>query len=417
MNPFLSWGIIFVAVGGYWLFNSYKKSATINIQSDKRSTGGVYVGSGPKTTDTEKKKKRKKANQQAKKSNVEVLIEKAPETTTADGEEDDVAEEDAAEMVRRLAQLRSGKPATPAVEQKKAAPQKFVKQRSAQEKLAPKPPSSPLATASQASSAGVDTGADADVDDESAAENLLGASHDPSDMLEAPAPGPRVLTITPSTAPPRVPKAKSVRSNTSETGAQYTKNQKKKEKARAAKEAEKAAQEAAREKYRAEQRAEGIMSTRERQRAFKAGDNDAWTVAGQKSRPQNLTAKKSEESSLLLDTFESTAPANIPDFPAHQKNPQPQAKAPSTSRNDIPSNLDNSVWEDVPKSIMDEQEWNTVPVKKKGSSVASGSKSTTPAASTTNVAAKGKSRLNGFEALGSSASEWAEVEPWDEKAW
>lgn len=324
MNPFLSWGILLVVIGSYLFYDRYTKNAAAAAQKAKveAAKASIFITG----TEEKKKKKNKKATPAKRPApSTTASTTKEKEASTQSDNDDVAVEEDVKEMAKQLALMRAGKPVVQPEEPKKKKARTLA-------------PSSPFSGTSS-------TGADGD--EESLTDYAAaGRSDDPSDMLEGPSGGPRVMKLTPSQQPARAPKQKK-ESNAPSVGTQHSKNQKKKEKAKAAKEAERAAQQAAREKYRQEQKAEQAAAERKKflgdvgNGVFKPQANSAWTGTGK--APE--ASKKSYENEPLLDVFGSSTSG-------------------TTSDDGKVSRIDGSVWEDVPSNIMQESEWNTVTKKK-----------------------------------------------------
>ena len=350
------------------------------------------VGGAEKLTKAEKEKptKAEKAKPQPA-TNQKVAI-------SYDNDSENDEEQDYKEDIRRLHALKNGV----SLEKSNSSGSKSSKVRGRQ----PASKQNPLAptTASRTSSAG----AEADIDEKEPFR--YPSSSDPSDMLEAPKPGTKVLSITPSTQPPRENKSQS-QSTTPEPGTHSKKNQKKKEKAKQAKEEEAAAQKAAREKHKAAQRADETVQQRIPDPAVKS----VWTTVNGKD------GKSSGALPDYLDTSSTLAPS------PEKSDEELQTRS---------SYLDQSHWEEIPSHIQSPNQWTTVPPKKnKDQSKAkqgAASESDVPQAkpepekktrtkpvvtNSTTISIRGK-HTHGFEVLSDDPStqrspDWAEHDGWE----
>lgn len=430
MGPVENWSIFILIVGGLYYFYFHKKptptrtlkrAEEVVINTTKGSAlylGASGAGSGNEVAE---KKKKKPAKKPAKPQSVP-----APKIAlSSDGSDDEaVQEEDPRESIKRLHALKSGQSLPNKAEASGSKPESSTaRARQIPQKKQSLAPKSPLATASQASS----TGADADIDEEGSTPLNTVSGDDPSDMLEKPAPGPRVMTINPSTQPTRQPKAK--KEAAPEPGTQSKKNQKKKEKAKAAREEELAMLRSNREQYRAVQKAEEAKSQRGQPPAPVPQPDSAWTTVNGKSAKKTTeptTTVKSRPSDLL-DTFEAQTTSYTSRNVDSDEEPQTH-----------PSNLDASHWEEVPAHVREEGEWNTVGTKKtkeKTKPILSSESSKTatqeqeikprkqalalptgvPKATPIirNKSVNGFEALSGDSAVSTRSSDWAEVDAWD----
>ncbi|RPA91216.1 hypothetical protein L873DRAFT_1831471 [Choiromyces venosus 120613-1] len=327
----VSWGLFLaIAFAGYWWYGGSGKAQPHGKQ--KLPAGSVFVSKKKKRP---KKKKAALSNTAPKKAAPNEDSEKVAQST-----DDDVAhDEDELQSLQS-----SGK--------KGAASSSSAKQPQSQKSQSQKPhlkaPASPFATASQTSS----TGADADIDEEEASQLpesgfQQSTSTDPSDMLEDSAPGARVLTITPSTQPPRTQKQRST-TPTSQSGTQSAKNAKKKEKKKMEKEAERADQKARFEQHRASKSKPSSDDTMV---------GSAWiTVNGKRSStPTNAPAAKLA-SGDLLDTFVS------PDTQAiiQRTSGDSEDDRNVTNSKDLAQaqDINDSLWETVPAYLA--ADWSEV---------------------------------------------------------
>ncbi|KAF8454236.1 hypothetical protein BGX38DRAFT_1141193 [Terfezia claveryi] len=433
MNPFVSW-LIFIAIAGAAYYVYAKPPLPWEAKWPGNQvivTKGSAINLGEERPD-KKKKKRKEKPAKAEKTEKPAQVEKPmkeekpkpakaeqpkPQPATQlkiilssdNDSEDDAQEEDPKEAIRRLHALKSGI----SLERTESTGSQSSKARGRKASSKQHLPA-PSGT-SRASS----TGADADIDEKES--SRYPSSSDPSDMLEAPQPGARVLNITPSIQPPREKKAKA-QSTTPEPGTQSKKNQKKKEKARQVREEELAALAAAREQHRAVQNAEEVARQKRSPNTVAPQPGSAWTTvngkAGASAAPKATSGAAVAD---FLDTFNAPAPAS------DRSDEDPQSRS---------SYLDQSQWEEIPSHVREENEWATVPRKKTkerskpkqsaaSESDAPVSKSeleqkvrTRPAGTaSTSALVRGKS-TNGFEALSDDAgtqrsSDWDQVDSWE----
>lgn len=346
----------------------------------------------------EKLMKVEKKPQKAEKAKPQPAINQEVAPSFDNDSDNDVEEQDSKEDIRRLYALKSGV----SLERVGSSGPKSNKARG---RLPASKQNLPAPTAASRTSS---TGAEADIDEKEPFR--YPSSSDPSDMLEVPKPGTRVLSITPSTQPPR--ENKSPHSTTPEPGTHSKKNQKKKEKSKQAKEEEAAAQKAAREKHKAAQRAdEGVRQHRIPVPAVES----VWATVNGKDGKSSGAALPD-----FLDTSNTAAP------PSEKSDEEPQTRS---------SYLDQSQWEEVPSHIQSQHEWTTVPPKKnKDQSKAkqgAASESDVPQAkpelekksrtkplvtNSTTISIRGK-HTHGFEVLSDDTTQgspdWAEHDGWE----
>lgn len=434
MNPFVSW-LIFIAIAGA----AYYVYAKPQLPWEAKRPGNQAIVSainlGEEKADKKKKKKKTekpaKAEKTEKRAQVEKiekpLKEEKPKPAKAEqskpqpaaqpkiilssdnDSDDDAEEEDPKEAIRRLHALKSGI-SLERTESTGSQSSKARGRKAGSKQNLPAP-----SGASRASS----TGADADIDEKES--SRYPSSSDPSDMLEAPQPGARILNITPSTQPPREKKTKA-QSTTPEPGTQSKKNQKKKEKAKQAREEELAALAAAREQHRAAQKAEEAARQKRNQDTAAPQPGSAWTtVNGKAGASVAPKATSGVAVADFLDTFNTPAPAS------DRSDEDPQSRS---------SYLDQSQWEEIPSHVREENEWATVPTKKTKErskpKQSAASESDAPASksepekkvrtrpvvtASTSALVRGKS-ASGFEALSDDtgtqrSSDWDQVDIWE----
>jgi len=358
----VSWGLFLaIAFAGYWWYGGSGKAQPhgkriVLTSSEKLSGGSVFVSSGTDGNTAEKKKKPKK-----KKT---ALSNTAPKKVASheDGEkvvqstDDDVArDEDELQALRRPQSLTEsgGKKGVPS--------SSSAKQSQSQKSQLQKPylttPASPFATASQTSS----TGADADIDEEETSQ-LPGSgfqqstSTDPSDMLEGSTSEARVLTITPSTQPPRTQKQRPT-TPASQSGTHANKNAKKKEKKKLEKEAERADQKARFEQHRASVRAAEAAKQKSKPPSDDPMVGSAWiTVNGKRSSTPTNALEVKPTSGDLLDTFVS------PDTQANTQHISDDSEEEKnlTKSQDLTQRqeINDSLWETVPAYLA--ADWSEV---------------------------------------------------------
>lgn len=445
MNPFVSW-LIFIAIAGaaYYVYAKpplpweakrpgdqviVTKGSAINLGEEKTEKKKKKKAEKPaKVEKTEKPVKAEKTEKPVKAEKVEKPVKEekpkpakaekpkpqpAPQpkvVLSSDNDSDnDVEEEDPKEAIRRLHALKSGI----SLERTESTGSQSNKARG--RKAGSKQNLAAPSGTSRASS----TGADADIDEKES--SRYPSSSDPSDMLEAPQPGARVLNITPSTQPPREKKTKP-QSTTPEPGTQSKKNQKKKEKAKQAREEELAALAAAREQHRAAQKAEEAARQKRSPAPASSQTDSAWTTVNGKGGA-SVAPKATSGAAVadFLDTFNTPAPAS------DRSDEDPQTRS---------SYLDQSQWEEIPSHVREENEWATVPSKKTKErskpKQSAASESDAPASksepekktrarptvtASTSALVRGKS-TNGFEALSDDAgtqrsSDWDQVDGWE----
>ena len=439
MNPFVSW-LIFIAIAGatYYFYAKPPLPWEAKRPVDATVTRGSAIHLGEEKGDKKKQKKKSekpekpaKAEKAEKPTKVEKVgkpvKEEKPKPAKVDQQkpqpaaqpkiilssdndsDDDVEEEDPKEAIRRLHALKSGI-SLERTESTGSQSSKVRGRKAGSKQNLPAPSGT-----SRASS----TGADADIDEKES--SRYPSSSDPSDMLEAPQPGAKVLNITPSTQPPREKKPKP-QSTTPEPGTQSKKNKKKSEKAKQAREEELADLAAAREQHRAAQKAEEAARQKHNLDTAAPQPGSAWTTVNGKSGA-SVAPKATSGAAVadFLDTFNTPAPAS------DRSDEDPQSRS---------SYLDQSQWEEIPSHVREENEWATVPIKKTkerskpkqsaaSESDAPASKSeleqkvrTRPATTaSTSILIRGKS-TNGFEALSDDAgtqksSDWDQVDGWE----
>ncbi|KAF8420829.1 hypothetical protein EV426DRAFT_537083 [Tirmania nivea] len=414
MNPFVSW-LIFIAIAGaaYYVYAKPPLPWEAKRPGDQvLVTKKSAINLGEEKADKKKKKKKLEKQAKAEKTEKPAQVEKVekPIILSSDNDsDDDVEEEDPNEAIRRLHALKSGI----SLERTESIGSQSNKARGRKAGSKQNLPA-PSGT-SRASS----TGADADIDEKES--SRYPSSSDPSDMLEAPQPGARILNITPSTQPPREKKAKT-QSTTPEPGTQSKKNQKKKEKAKKAREEELAALALTREQHRAAQKAEEAARQKRNPDTAAPQPDSAWTTvndkAGASAAPRATSGATVAD---FLDTFNTPAPAS------DRSDEDPQSRS---------SYLDQSQWEEIPSHVREENAWATVPTKRTkerskpkqsaaSESDALGSKSepeqkirTRPVVTASTTAlVRGKS-TSGFEALSDDAgtqrsSDWDQVDGWE----
>lgn len=415
MSPFLSW-LVFIILGGaaYYIY------AKPQLPWKTKRIGDQVITTRPEEkTDKRKKKKTEKPPKADKSERGEksTKVEKEkpqkaerakPQSATNqkvapsfdNGSDNDVEEEDSKDDIRRLYAIKSGI-SLEKVNSSSPKPSKVRGRQSASKQNLP----APTAT-SRTSSAG----AEADIDEKEPFK--YPSSSDPSDMLEVPKPGTKVLSITSSTQPLREKQSQS-QSTTPEPGTHSKKNQKKIQKAKQAKEEEAAAQKAAREKHKAAQRADEEVR---QQRAPAPAVESVWATVNGKDVKSSGAALPG-----LLDT------SNTPEPPSEKSDEEPQTRS---------SYLDQSQWEEIPSHIQSPNEWTTVPSKKnKDQSKAkqgAASESDVPqgkpepekksrtkpvVTNSTTISIRGK-HTNGFEVLSDDAGtqgspDWAEQDGWE----
>lgn len=438
MNPFLSWLLfIFIAGGTYYIYARPQlpweakrpgdqvvvtKGSAINLGEEKtekkksikkKAEKPAKVEKVEKPAKAEKPEKPEKPAKEEKQKPAKAEKGKGPAAPapkvvpSSDNDSDNEVEEeeDLRESMKRLHALKHGISLERTESSSSQSKARGRKSGSKQNLAAP-------SGVSRASS----TGGDADIDEK---DYRYPSSSDPSDMLEAQQPGARVLSITPSSQPPRDKKAKP-QPTTPEPGTQSKKNQKKKEKAKQARDDELADLAAAREQHRATQKAEQAAQQKRNPPPAAPKPNSTWTAVGGNSGAS--AAPKATSGAAVadfLDTFNTPAPASSDE--------DPQTRS---------SYLDQSHWEEVPPHVMEEQPWATVSSKSKKERTKpnqnAASESDAPAAksepekkgrtkpvvtASTTALVRGKSS-NGFEALSDDAgtqrsSDWDQVDGWE----
>ncbi|KAL7273312.1 hypothetical protein RUND412_003841 [Rhizina undulata] len=365
MGPIASWATFLTIVGGiYWIYfrkspqpavGQRTKRATPTVTEQPRTQSGkggsnalTSGGSGTEATsaaaDKKKKKKKKKAAPSNTSQKESVPVEENAEK--AESSDDDVAQEvDQKEVAKRLQAMREGN--TVAAAPKAPAPRTSRQATIQQANLAA--PSTRSYAASQASS----TGADGDIDEEFAV-GLTSTSTDPSDMLGEESAGTRILSIKPSSQPPRQPKQKAV-STSPQPGAQASKNAKKNAKKKLEKEAERAEQKSRFEEHRASMRAVEATKQNTKPQAPAPTQASVWTNAGEEGSSSVATlAPAAPTSEEFLDTFN---PAD--NSAGSQATPTDSEEDKRQMRS---THLDASVWEEIPPHL--DSGWNEVSSKK-----------------------------------------------------
>ncbi|KAG0126493.1 hypothetical protein HOY82DRAFT_581032 [Tuber indicum] len=358
----VSWGLFLaIAFAGYWWYGGSRKvqphgKRIISAASEKLSGGSVFVSSGTDGNAAEKKKKSKKKKAALSNTCTKKVASIEGGEKVAQSTDDDAAQdEDELQALRRLQSLTegggkkgalSGSPANQSQSQKSQLQKPYLTT-----------PASPFATASQTSS----TGADADIDEEETSQ-LPGpgfqqsTSSDPSDMLEESTTGARILTITPSTQPPRTQKQRST-TPAIQSGTHANKNAKKKEKKKLEKEAERADQKARFEQHRASVRAAEVAKQKSKLPSDDPMVGSAWiTVNGKRSSTPTNAPEANPASGDLLDTFVSPDPhARTQHISVDSEEDENLAKClDPTHRQDI----NDSLWETVPAYLA--ADWSEV---------------------------------------------------------
>ncbi|KAJ5633865.1 hypothetical protein N7528_001707 [Penicillium herquei] len=283
MNPYLSWALLLVVAGSLgWYYT--------NGSAPKAKTPVRAVVEKVETTAAPKKQKQRKAKapEPVKKSEIKTVV--SPPTTEDDQAEDDV---DRKEMARRMAALKNG--TSPA-----AAPSSKNQKKKAKK-------ASQLESGSHASST---TGADADDDLSPAVSPQVTAVPSAgyvSDMLESPAPGASVLRVTGNVeSEPKKQKAQTFKQvETKKQRQQRLKNEARKQQVQEA------------EQQRRQLLEKQLHTAREAERRETARSqapvSNAWeTKEAAKPKVNGVSKPAPSPTSApvqLLDTFESTAPA------------------------------------------------------------------------------------------------------------
>ncbi|KAG0643027.1 hypothetical protein HOY80DRAFT_998043 [Tuber brumale] len=358
----VSWGLFLaIAFAGYWWYGGSRKAQPhgkriISAASEKLSGGGVFVSSGTDGNAAEKKKKPKKKKAALSNTSTKKVASIEGGEKVAQSTDDDVAQdEDELQALRRLQSLTEcgGKKGTLSG----SSANQSQSQKSQLQKPYLTTPASPFATASQTSS----TGADADIDEEETSQ-LPGSgfqqstSADPSDMLEESASGARILTITPSTQPPRTQKQRST-TPAIQSGTHANKNAKKKEKKKLEKDAERADQKARFEQHRASVRAAEVAKQKIKPPSDDLMVGSAWiTVNGKRSTTPTNTPEVKLASGDLLDTFVSPdTQASTQHISGDSEEDKSFAKHQDPAQH---QDINDSLWETVPAYLA--ADWSEV---------------------------------------------------------
>lgn len=341
----VSWGLFISLLGVVWWIYSGPRPRLPRRAIPEVAEGNVFLSSGTEGAAAGEKKKKKKRKSATSSTVLKKIVPNEDGSRAVESTDDDAAEDDEIVSLRRLQALSDGSGS-----KKLSSLSSSTTKQPGSQKAHLVAPASPFATASQTSS----TGADADIDEEEATQ-LPGSgfqqssSTDPRDMVEEPIPGARVLTITPSTQPPRPQTQRNVASSTP-SGVHASKNAKKTAKKRLEKEAERADQKARFEQHRATMRAAEVAKQKTKPASEISPVPSVWTKMN--GDPALTTAEPSSKPPTgdLLDTFTPSIP---PIVSQHSPADSEEEKNPMRS-----TYLDGSYWEEIPDHLIGG--WNEV---------------------------------------------------------
>lgn len=178
------------------------------------------------------------------------------------------------------------------------------------------------------------------------------SGRDVSDMLEAQAPAPKVMSIKPSEKPARPSKPQEQRSETPQETKKQRQNRKKAEEAKATRQAQEAERKTLEEQQRRAARIARGEPAKNGLQAAPEPNSNAWTAVGSSKKAPAVLAQ-----GQLLDTFE---PEVVPTATSSEARTNGKASAPSGANlNALPSE------EEQMRLAMEDSAWTTVAKPKK----------------------------------------------------